>query len=149
MNVACLVVEAREERASEIARLSSQLGYCISVEETQSMLNKMLASPNYFIRLAVTQSNSVIGWVSAERRCTLESGELVELTGLIVDPNARRQGVAKALVTAAEQWVNKSGFESIRVRSNISRVESHEFYQRMGFVRSKTQHVYAKRLLLV
>ena len=32
------------------------------------------------------------------------------------------------------------------VRSDIVRAESHPFYQRVGYERAKTQHVYRKRL---
>jgi hypothetical protein len=32
------------------------------------------------------------------------------------------------------------------VRSNVARAESHPFYERLGYVRTKTQHAYRKRL---
>jgi hypothetical protein len=32
------------------------------------------------------------------------------------------------------------------VRSNVVRAESHPFYERLGYVRSKTQHAYRKHL---
>ncbi len=60
--------------------------------------------------------------------------------------SARRMGIGKALVSAAEQWTARQGLTSIRVRSNISRAESHPFYERLGFIRKKTQHAYAKPL---
>jgi hypothetical protein len=36
---------------------------------------------------------------------------------------------------------------SISVRSNVARLESHPFYERLGYVRTKTQHAYAKQLV--
>jgi len=38
------------------------------------------------------------------------------------------------------------GLESVAVRSNIVRTESHPFYERVGYQRVKTQHAYFKRL---
>jgi hypothetical protein len=32
------------------------------------------------------------------------------------------------------------------VRSNVTRTESHPFYERLGYARVKTQHAYRKRL---
>lgn len=49
-------------------------------------------------------------------------------------------------MASAEGWALSSGFSSIRVRSNVTRAESHPFYERLGFARTKTQHVYSKTL---
>lgn len=57
-----------------------------------------------------------------------------------------RNGVGRALVASAEAWALGNGFSSIGVRSNVARVESHPFYERLGFARTKTQHVYSKTL---
>jgi GNAT superfamily N-acetyltransferase len=81
-----------------------------------------------------------------ERRVSLESGEAAEITGLVVAASARRTGVGKALVSSAEQWTARQGLTAIRVRSNITRAESHPFYERLGFLRKKTQHTYEKPL---
>ena len=72
--------------------------------------------------------------------------EGIEITGLVVSPSARRLGVGRALVAASEAWASRLGFSSIRVRSNVSRAESHPFYRRIGFSLTKTQHVYQKSL---
>ena len=76
----------------------------------------------------------------------LESGESAELTGLVVASAARRLGVGSALVAAAEEWARANGFSSLRVRSNVTRAESHPFYEKLGFERAKTQHAYRKAL---
>ena len=76
----------------------------------------------------------------------LESGERAEIVGLIVTSSARRSGTGLALVKAAEKWAVEQGMPSISVRSNVARVESHPFYERLGYVRTKTQHAYAKQL---
>jgi GNAT superfamily N-acetyltransferase len=57
-----------------------------------------------------------------------------------------RAPVGKALVAAAEEWACAQGVDAITVRSNATRAESHPFYERLGYVRRKTQHSYAKAL---
>ena len=81
-----------------------------------------------------------------ERHCSLESGEQAELAGLVVSSDARRLGVGRALVAAAEAWTRAAGFPTLRVRSNVLRAESHAFYRSVGFVPVKTQHTYEKSL---
>jgi len=147
MSTSYSIIPARETDAAEIARLSLELGYQTTVDKTRTALKQMLSSPRYFAVVASVSAGRLLGWAVAERRLTLESGESVELTGLVVTTSARRQGVGRALVATAEHWALQNGFSSIRVRSNIARTESHPFYERLGFGRAKTQHAYKKPLL--
>lgn len=116
------------------------------MEVTTSSLETLLHSARYFVAVAPAPNCSLLGWLVAERRLWLESGEGIEITGLVVSASARRLGVGKSLVASAEHWAIQQGFRLIRVRSNVSRVESHPFYQRIGFSPKKTQHVYEKPL---
>lgn len=131
--------------AAEIARLSTELGYPASAGDVASRLVELLPSSSHFIAVAEDEAG-LVGWVAAERRLLLESGERVELVGLIVDERARRGGIGRSLVDAAEQWALGRGLAVISVRSNIARAESHPFYERLGYRRTKTQHAYSKRL---
>jgi GNAT superfamily N-acetyltransferase len=140
------IVPARETDAAEISRLSLELGYQAGVDETLASLGQMLGSPRYVVVVASAGSGALLGWAAAERRLMLETGESVEITGLVVAASARRMGVGRALVAAAEQWARGNGFSSIRVRSNVARAESHPFYEKLGYERAKTQHAYRKAL---
>lgn len=141
------IIPAQETDAAEIARLSLELGYQTTADQTRTALKQMLRSPSYFAIVASASAGRLLGWAVAERRLTLESGESAELTGLVVTSSARRVGVGKALVATAEHWAFQKGLSSIWVRSNITRTESHLFYERLGFERAKTQHAYKKPLL--
>lgn len=132
--------------ADEIARLTTELGYAATAKETASRLDALLALPSHFIAVAAASNGGLLGWICAERRLLLELGERMEITGLVVSAGARRGGVGRALVSAAEAWAAGLGLATVVVRSNIVRGESHPFYQAMGYAREKTQHVYAKAL---
>lgn len=140
-----LIRPARPGDAAEIASLSTELGYPTSEGEMKRRMEKLLQSNSYFLAVAEHESR-VIGWVAAEKRLLLESGERAEIVGLIVTTSARRSGTGLALAKAAEAWAVEQGMSSISVRSNVARVESHPFYERLGYVRTKTQHAYAKQL---
>ncbi len=137
---------ARLGDAAEIAELSGQLGYPASVDEMSARLARLLPDPDYFIAVADGPPGSLLGWIGAEYRILLELGEEIEIVGLVVRQGTRRTGVGKALLAAAEAWARGRGLDSIRVRSNVARSDSHPFYERMGYARVKTQHCYRKGL---
>jgi GNAT superfamily N-acetyltransferase len=64
----------------------------------------------------------------------------------VVDARERGRGVGRRLVAAVEEWARARGLEQIAVRSNVTREESHPFYEHLGYTRVKTQHAYRKRL---
>lgn len=131
--------------AAELARLAAELGYEASVEEVQARL-RLLAGEEHAAFVADAAGAPLLGWIHVARRVTLESGECAEILGLVVAGTARRAGVGKRLVMAAEAWGRDRGLERIVVRSNITRTESHEFYPALEYVLAKSQRVYTKRL---
>lgn len=146
MNVSLQIRSANPADAADIARLSTELGYPATAQEIFSRLSELLALTKQFVAVAVESDSRLLGWVAAEHRLTLESGARAELVGLVVTATARRQGVGRALVAAAERWAAEQGLGVISVRSNIARTASHTFYQGLGYTRKKTQHTYNKPL---
>ena len=126
-----------------IAALSGELGYPAEAPEIASRMEEAAARPDQ--RLWVAESNgSVVGWVQAVRTVAVEAGPRVEIVGLVVAGSARRQGVGRILVGAAEDWARSEGVRHVVVRSNEKRAESHLFYAALGYERTKTQVVYRK-----
>lgn len=132
--------------ASEIARLCGELGYPCAAGEVASRLSALSASASHFVAVA-ERGGAMVGWVAAEHRVSLESGARGEIVGLVVSASVRRTGVGRALVSAAEAWAASCGLGVVFVRSNVARAASHPFYETSGYVRQKTQHVYAKSLV--
>lgn len=135
----------RPSDAAELARLAGQLGYPTSPREMADRLEPLLTDPGHYLVVAAGELG-LLGWVHVERRRTVETAERAELMGLVVDSSARRSGLGRSLVGAAEQWAVGAGLGEIAVRSNVVRSESHPFYQKAGYARAKTQHVYVKKL---
>jgi len=123
------VIVVRRAAAADAARLAERL----------------LARVEDAVLVAEAESG-VVGWVHGAEQDLLESGRRCEILGLVVDPAYRSHGVGRGLVTAVEQWAANRGLEQMTVRSNVARAESHPFYQRLGYIRTKTQHAYRKAL---
>ncbi len=137
---------ARLEDSTALAQLSSQLGYPVSSSLMSRRLEDILASIEERVFVACRAPNEPIGWVHAAEQRFLEADRRCEILGLVVDEASRRQGIGQRLVAAVEEWAHTRGLTEISVRSNVVRVESHPFYERLGYGRTKTQHVYRKRL---
>ena len=137
---------AKLDDVEQIAPLVAELGYPSSVAEVRERLATLLTSTIDMVYVAVDRASQVVGWIEVATRMTLESGRRAEILGLVVASRARRTGVGLALVSAAERWAARQGMTSIAVRSNVARLESHPFYERAGYARKKTQHVYAKSI---
>lgn len=145
MNAGAHCVSVREVRgddAEPIASLCAQLGYPATAQAIAERLAWMAdIDGEVFV---AELDNAIVGWIAVERRITLESGMVFEITGLVVDSTRRRTGAGRALVHAAECCSRDRGAALLVVRSNTVREESHAFYAGIGFVRSKTQHVYRR-----
>lgn len=137
---------ARVEDAAEIARLAGELGYPVDTQTMAARLVALQPQPQHHVMVAQAGDGTLLGWIAVERRLTLESGERIEIVGLVVDAAARGSGIGHALVNDAEHWARQQGFDAISVRSNVTRLQSHPFYQRLGYVHRKTQHAYTKLL---
>ena len=145
MNTAFAIRDATLADTTEIARLSAQLGYPADVVAFEARLRRLLDSPLHTV-LVAAGGTGLAGLIGLEHRITLESGERVEIVALVVDIAARRSGVGRALVAVAERWARERGLDTLFLRSNVVRPEAHAFYPDLGFARTKTQHVYGKRI---
>ena len=130
--------------APRLAALSIELGYPASAPDIAARLLRLLERGDHCLRVAELPGGEVIGWIQAEERHILEAGTWGEIVGLVVDGAHRGRGAGRALVAEIETWARARGLRTVKVRSNVTRAESHPFYQRLGYARAKTQHVYLK-----
>ena len=67
------------------------------------------------------------------------------ITALVVDVEQRKGGVGRALVTAAEQALTRSGCGLLEITSHQRRVDAHAFYKHLGYEQTSVR--FAKILL--
>jgi GNAT superfamily N-acetyltransferase len=140
-----VVRRATTDDAPHVAVLSRVLGYPVDTRVMSERLSHLVARNADAVFVAV-DGDRIVGWIHGAERELLEVGRLCEILGLVVDQSARRVGAGRALVDAVEQWAASRGVSQVAVRSNIVRLESHPFYERLGYTRVKTQHSYRKAL---
>jgi GNAT superfamily N-acetyltransferase len=63
----------------------------------------------------------------------VRSGWYAQLLVLAVDEKARRGGVGRKLVEAAEEWARERGADVMIVHSGRQRTGAHAFYERVGY----------------
>jgi N-acetylglutamate synthase-like GNAT family acetyltransferase len=136
---------AREEDAEPIAELSAELGYPVEPGTFRERLRRILGRDDQRVVVAEQADGQVCGWLQAHCSDAVETGSRVEIIGLVVSPGMRRCGVGRGLMALAETWAAEISAETVVVRSNAKRVESHSFYPALGYLAFKTQVVYRKR----
>jgi GNAT superfamily N-acetyltransferase len=136
---------AKLSDAPSIALLSRALGYPAEVKAVRERLRRILGRDDQRVVVAETPRGTLCGWLQAHSSTAVESGLRVEIVGLVVSESMRRREVGRGLVAVAETWASEISAETVVVRSNAKRVESHAFYPSLGYLPSKTQIVYRKR----
>jgi GNAT superfamily N-acetyltransferase len=129
--------------APRLAELSSVLGYAADALAFAERVQRLQSRTEDRVFVAEIDGK-VVGWAHAAEQEPLEYGRRCEILGLVVDPAYRGRGVGRTLVRAVEDWAVNRQLGQVSVRSNVTRAESHPFYERLGYVRAKTQHAYRK-----
>ena len=132
--------------SAAIAELSNQLGYKTQNTAIQNRLIKIIGNPDHCVYVA-TESGKVVGWIHGFYSLRVESDFFVEIGGLVVSENYRNTGIGRKLVYKVIEWTEFRNCTKIRVRCNVIRKESHQFYEHIGFELSKEQKVFHKQLL--
>jgi N-acetylglutamate synthase-like GNAT family acetyltransferase len=137
--------EATPADSAAIAELTTQLGYPCGIAQAGERLQRLRDAREGAVLVAETEGR-VIGWIHVSPQFCLEAAPWAEIRGLVVDAAYRGSGAGIALLRAAEAWARSAGLPLLRLRTNVLRTETHEFYRRRGFRQLKTQHVFAKDL---
>lgn len=90
----------------------------------------------------VTDNENIMGWIHGCYSLRVESDPFVEIGGLVVDENYRKQGLGKMLVEKIKEWSKSKETLQIRVRCNTLRKASHAFYNSIGFIEKKEQKIF-------
>jgi GNAT superfamily N-acetyltransferase len=129
----------------DLARLSTQLGYPMTAEESSARFSEIAGHPDHALFVADADGR-LAAWLQVSLPRIFESPRQAEIAGLVVDEDHRGRGIGPALLRAAEGWARECGCSVIRVRSNVVRERAHGFYRREGFGEIKTQRVFEKTL---
>lgn len=88
----------------------------------------------------------VIGFIQLKIYQLLYEENMVNILGLAVNENYRKLGVGRKLIDKAEEWATEKGRSAIRLNSSMHRKEAHKFYEHMGFVNTKDQKRFVRKI---
>ena len=141
-----IIRRARPEDAGSIAAMSDQLGYPATADEVTRRLNEIEDSDRHALYVAALPSGHVVGWVHLYVCNIMVDDRRAEIWGLVVDDAHRGKAIGRRLMSKAEEWARKKECGAVCLRSNIIRDRAHHFYEDLGYVKAKTQHVFRKDL---
>ena len=120
-----------------------------SEAEQRSLMADAIARGHY-IRLATSSDGLVLAFVEASKRVDYVNGTssspVAFLEGLYVVPEARRRGVARALVESVASWARSMECTELASDSLLDNTAAQEVHRALAF-RETERVVYFRRLL--
>ena len=141
-----ILIKIAEIKDSEfITELSNQLGYENQNADVKNRLKRILINADNCVYVA-TKNGRIVGWIHGFLSLRIESEFSVEIGGLVVNENFRKNGIGKKLVDKVIEWSKLKNYEKVRVRCNVIRKDSHRFYENIGFEINKEQKIFNKQV---
>lgn len=142
-----IIREAKIEDAKAIVELSLQMGsHALSENETRTMIAKFYNQKNEVIFVAEKESQ-ILGYVSIYCNFEILTGPQARIDVIVVDENTRGLGIGRKLMAQAEEWAKEQGSQTMKLASNAKRTDSHTFYEKIGYEKTKEQFQFKKELL--
>jgi GNAT superfamily N-acetyltransferase len=131
-----IIRSAEQADAGPISALMTQLGYPSTPSQIDPRLARMLAHPDY-TALVAEAGRDVVALVIVHLEHNLEYDAIYgRIMGLVVDEGWRGRGLGKRLMWHVEQWCKAQGAGRIVLTSANRRVDSHKFYDALGYERT-------------
>ena len=124
--------------AKAVNRLSHQLGYPLTTDETTANIEAVINSPDH-IAFVAEFNTQVVGWIGASQAFMIEVMPHCEINGLVIDKHFHGRGIAKLLIEKVKRWAKERGNKKLSLRCNVRRTEAHAFYRHLGFKDVKQQ----------
>ena len=131
--------------APHVTQLLPDLGYSATVPDIQERLATLMARPEQGIFVA-EQGGVIVGLSHVYGVRLLASYGFAEVGELVVALPFQRKGVGRLLMYAVESWASQHAYARVRLRSGIHREDAHQFYERLGYERSRASFAFERRL---
>jgi GNAT superfamily N-acetyltransferase len=140
--------QAEKSDLKRLTELSLQLGYENSIERLEERFNELSDSRDHVLLIAESKLSPriIVGTAYFKKHQSLFVESSLEVAGLVVDKDYRSQGIGRLLMAQAEEIANEWKVTSVRLTSNIKRIEAHHFYRKLGYDQLKTSHFFLKSI---
>ena len=116
-----------------IFRLCHELGYEPHQTGFGDRIADIIERPGNAVFVAADAEDGLLGFIHVFIRHAIEIEPCAEIQALVVACSARRQGAAKLLVGAAEEWARAEGLQWLSLYCSSYRDAAHDFYRAQGF----------------
>jgi aminoglycoside 6'-N-acetyltransferase I len=132
-------------------RLREELWPLCSSARHASQMSQFCANPDRFAQfVAYDDARNAVGFVEVALRSDHVNGTTTTpvafLEGIYVVPQARLQGIARALVARAEQWATSAGCREFASDARLENELSHAMHRALGFSESERVVYFRKAL---
>jgi ribosomal protein S18 acetylase RimI-like enzyme len=128
--------EARPNDARQLAGLMCELGYETTTAQMKARLRRILSNSRYRTFVAEAD-NELCGMIGMLIYPSYEHDDLSgRILALVVSAKARRRGMGRKLVAAAEKEFVRNGVRRVAVNTRLTRKEAHRFYEALGYQRN-------------
>ncbi|MFZ6775280.1 aminoglycoside 6'-N-acetyltransferase [Undibacterium sp. Ji83W] len=120
-------------------------------DEHLAEMAELLESPERYAQfIEFGETGEALGMVEVSLRSDYVNGTdtspVAFLEGLFVVPQARKKGIARALVTEAERWAKNKGCSEFASDALLENTASHDMHSALGFAETE-RVVYFKKSL--
>jgi ribosomal protein S18 acetylase RimI-like enzyme len=127
---------AKPDDAARLAQLMCELGYETTKLEMQMRVQRIATDDRYRTFVAVCDGN-VCGMIGTLTYPSYEHNDAGgRIVALVTLSAARRRGIGRALVAAAEKDFAQRGIRRIALNTQLSREDAHKFYESLGYERN-------------
>lgn len=115
--------------------LMTDLGYPATLPEFTIRFENISAHPDYRTIVAVS-GDEIVGFAGLQRNIFYEmNGNYLRILVFVVKKSARKLGIGKILIEAAEAWAREQGLHTVVISSGnrAEREAAHIFYQKQGY----------------
>jgi len=130
-----IIRDACEADVKELTALMTDLGYPTTLEEFKVRFENISAHPDYRTIVAVA-NGEMVGMAGLSKNIFYEmNGNYMRILAFVVKQSARKLGLGKILIEAAEEWARAQGLHTVVISSGnrAERDAAHVFYQKMGY----------------
>jgi len=130
-----IIRDAQMDDVEELTALMTDLGYPTTLEEFKIRYANISAHPDYRTIVAVT-NGEIVGFAGLQKNIFYEyNGNYLRILAFVVKKNARKLGIGKILIEAAEAWAKAQGLQTAVISSGnrAERDAAHAFYKKMGY----------------
>ena len=123
------ITKMSREHLSEVAAIE-EMSFSVpwSAESLELMLTEQASA------LVALEDGRVIGYVGM--MCVLDEGQIINVA---VHPDARRRGVGRALMQAAEAYAKERGIVFLSLEVRESNIAARSMYSSLGWIEQGTR----------